>query len=1349
MIKIVRTRLLSILIALCMLLSTLPIAMVSMAEQEQMLTLFGDSQVQFGQYVNLSVGTYHFSAYIYDGGFDNSIEPVLYHPDWSEVQKYNVNYENNIKTMDFTVRDGGTCYFAIKASGDGWWYSTWLEWGTAYLYNIKLYKDGSDDNMLTDTNNSASWDNTYPGLKITSVAYDSSIFAPSMLKISGDGNDNLSRKVTLNAGTYHYSAFVYDGLDGSRIRPQLFTDDWSEIVMDNYTYDATTGNQSCDFVVPDDGIYHFVMSFTGDGWWWGNSANWGNAYLYNIELYKVGSKQNLFKRVNSAEMWENQSGGVTVTSAAYDGRFNSYAADNKIKFEIIGEGGDWSVYHTLGILQPGDYVFEMNYEFNKAADSKTVKPEPQLRVLGAAEEGSDWIIWNTNWFDKGIKDGTVKISDKNGKFIIEFHNDKEQEIRLFLFSGWVEAWDTLSVNGAKLYMANDKTKKPLTSGYNKYYWIGQSYTGAESAVEISDGDGIVDLGGEPQMIKFNISAETRYAQFYQMVRIAQPGKYIFQCYFKLTKYLDNYAADKIRPDVWKDYASVDSTISIDKETNLWTIEFEVTEPGNYMPIIKYDTTFENQFQVVGTDVEAYFYAPTLFAKSDKLKNNLIRYSNFNRGTLGWSKAQGKSDKADIGAQAVNIDESIFLNNEYMIKLLPTENVKSGFYQAVNLLPGSYIYEGYLSNKKTTVITGESAFKLDVLDKDGKSLKVTYNQPDKGVMLTQCKFKIDKAGDYQIGVTLDKNKYAKEMESWFYNPYLYLESSTESEQKKDNLLNNPTDLSNWSARNVAYNGSFESYHNIFGGEDNGKVAIKYPLISSASDEMIRQILDLDIGQYVFEIEYKTDTSDALASVIKPAISKWEGTWAYGSEITESQGFVNTVINQNGNKYTLVIDVNTAGKYEVGIEIPSWAIEAGKSIWFYGATFYKNAVEQKPQNRLENCDFSKNTDKWKAKSGLKAIRDIMPDMYHFSYDMLAPDSNSKYMANFKLNANETNEQFASVSFSFPWDTECEYYRLSFFAKDKLSGIGPAYVQSNTSDGSAMVTIQPFFTEGDKYTYLLKRNSEQKSFNVSISFPSTQDLDVYITGFELYKADEKGDIIDKSVNYGDVYGYFNKWYQRSWEQVGGLAYNDFSWILIDGIVPLNEELFDFSPLPEVEYSDDWWKNLNVTDDEYVETGIVRGVLSSEYGAPIKNAKLQLVTTVSDWESMVTTDKNGKFVFDDVPVGVSNLYYITENGDSMAVDAQIELINQNDIVELNLVYVSDKNISDSAYDENDKQISPTKKTSKKKIIKRYYKQGTNFIWIYVLIGLVIVVGGVLATVILIVRKKKLTKLKSTGLRE
>ena len=1029
-------------------------------------------------------------------------------------------------------------------------------------------------------------------------------------------------------------------------------------VLSETTDDKTSLHQIrflADQVNDDDTIkYQIALAVAGS-----SSAN--EAYLYLPSVYKAddASKTNLLANtVNSTDLsgWvDRKNWGATAMNAT------AVAADPTL-FGIVEEkpeymmkvklvkGGYGRVQQSVKLTETGHYVYQAYFK-------QTVGSSLKMSVLynyAGAEIVSD------------------VTDEKTGLRTVEFNARATGSYTFAVSTGWANEGDEAYLYRPVVYKTDDANKTNLLT--NSAFENDLSGWTDWSTLETRP-DGLVSLGAErveadpsifggeesfEYMLKFAPSEGASWGQYYQNVKL-EPGTYIYQAYFKQTKFTSG-GANTLQLGVMHNYASVKNVqTTTDAEKNFWTLEFTAEEAGDYWINVGLGWTGD------ADQMEAYFYQPVLFNKTDAAKKNLLKNADFSDGTANWSERCGDGAGATLGATRVEADPSVFSGEEsfeYMLKFAPSEGASWGqYYQNVKLEPGTYIYQAYFKQTKFTS-GGANTLQLGVMH-NYASVKNVQTTTDAEKNFWTLEFTAEEAGDYWINVGLGWTGDADQMEAYFYQPVLF----NKTDAAKKNLLKN-ADFSdgtaNWSERCGDGAGAtlgatrVEADPSVF----NNVYMLKFAPEVGVKSGGYYQTVHLDAGKYIFEGYFKqtkwtlkTGENTMVLDVLKD-----------GKHLTVTRSEPDALHFFSRCEFT----VETAGDYQIGVTLGEHADTSQMEAYLYSPTLYSKDDATKT-NKLQNTDLKSGNDglaDWSSVGGFKAVRSNMTDPTIFDRE---PVRDGQHMLNFKYKKGQGGKDSVLVGFYLPYDPEQEYYIVSFFVKDTLNETSPSFVQTDNADSSSLATIVAAYTEGDKYTYFIHKMPTQTKFSLML-FYADVDLDLYFTGFEVYAADSSyKKISDK--NYGAIYGDFTDWYDRGANQVGGIATSTWPYMRLNSVLPVPEGFFNYDPMPELKYDDEWWKKFGDFEDENTETGTVKGTLCDESGAPINGAMLELHSSEDpDRVYSLSTKKDGSFSFENVPVGVYDLCVLAKDETQIFFeDEMIELEGQGDIVMLELTYSGD----------------------------------------------------------------------------
>ena len=330
---------------------------------------------------------------------------------------------------------------------------------------------------------------------------------------------------------------------------------------------------------------------------------------------------------------------------------------------------------------------------------------------------------------------------------------------------------------------------------------------------------------------------------------------------------------------------------------------------------------------------------------------------------------------------------------------------------------------------------------------------------------------------------------------------------------------------------------------------------------------------------------------------------------------------------------------------------------------------------------------------------------------------------------------------LGLNFPVDDKVEFYIVSFFLKME-QGAMPSYYQTDNASSTGLGTIYPAYSEGDKVTFFIPRYPTQTKFQLVMFFPD-QDGIGYLSDVEVYAADENYRKLN-DVNVGAIFGNFEDWYDHGNETPGGLSNGSYPAVTLIDRFPIPSGFFEYDPLPELIVDNQWWNSLNVSENEYVETGSVRGqILDAK-----KNAMSDISVVLDSGITVLKTktDSKGNFSFDKVPVGVYDIYIKINDEDIYFEDQLIDVLAQDDLINIDLVYDGETiavevDNDDDAGDDATEENTPTNSGGKKRVIKKVRrvvpKSGffEQYWWLLIPLGLIIVAVPVL---IIIIKKRK-----------
>ena len=1000
--------------------------------------------------------------------------------------------------------------------------------------------------------------------------------------------------------------------------------------------------------------YQIVISVGGS-----NSAN--EAYLYLPSVYKAddASKTNLLTNtVNSTDLsgWvDRKNWGATAMNAA------AVTADPTL-FGIVEEkpeymmkvklakGGYGRVQQSVKLTETGHYVYQAYFK-------QTVGSSLKMHVLynyAGAEIVSD------------------VTDEKTGLRTVEFNARATGSYMFAVSTGWANKGDEAYLYRPVVYKADDANKTNLltnsTFENDLSGWSDLSSSDASAAnfgAERVEADLSIFAGEEAAeyMLRFKPVEGTSWGQFYQEIKL-DPGTYVYQFYFKRSAYASG-GVNTFNEYVGKtDGTGVENkTVQHDPVTGLSTVEFTLTEATTCRVGVALGWASTTQTQ----QMEAYLYQPTLYLKDDANKQNKLKNTLFEKDLSGWNERCGDKTEASLGASRVEADPSIFGGEEsfeYMLKFAPSAGASWGqYYQSVKLEPGTYIYQAYFKQTKFTS-GGANTLKLGVLH-NYAGVKNVQTTTDAEKNFWTLEFTAEEAGDYWINVGLGWTGGADQMEAYFYQPVLF----NKTDAAKKNLLKN-ADFSdgtaNWDERCGDGAGAtlgatrVEADPSVF----NNVYMLKFAPEVGIKSGGYYQTLHLDAGKYIFEGYFKQTKWTRKTGENTMVLDVLKG----GKPLTVTLSEPDALHFFSRCEFT----VETAGDYQIGVTLGEHADASQMEAYLYSPTLYSKDDATKT-NKLQNTDLKSGNDglaDWSSVGGFKAVRSNMTDPTVFDRE---PVRDGQHMLNFKYKKGQGGKDSVLVGFYLPYDPEQEYYIVSFFVKDALNETPPSFVQTDNADSSSLATIVAAYTEGDKYTYFIHKMPTQKKFSLML-FYADVDLDLYFTGFEVYAADSSyKKISDK--NYGEIYGNFTDWYDRGANQVGGIATSAWPYMRLNAVLPVPEGFFNYDPMPELKYDDEWWKKLGDFEDENTETGTVKGTLYGVSGAPINGAKLELHSSDDpDRVYSLSTKKDGSFSFENVPVGVYDLCVLAKDETQVFFeDEMIELEGQGDIVMLELTYSGD----------------------------------------------------------------------------
>ena len=919
--------------------------------------------------------------------------------------------------------------------------------------------------------------------------------------------------------------------------------------------------------------------------------------------------------------------------------------------KVRTETSTWGrVLQEVTLPETGEYIFEAYFK-------QTVGTAMSLKVMRN---------------DSGIGDKVLSetTDDKTSLHQIRFLADQVNDDDTIKYQIALAVAGSSSANEAYLYLpsvykADDASKTNLlantVNSTDLSGWVDRKNWGATAmnATAVAADPtlfGIVEEKPE-YMMKVKL-VKGGYGRVQQSVKLTETGHYVYQAYFKQT------VGSSLKMSVLYNYAGAEIVSDVtDEKTGLRTVEFNARATGSY--------TFAVSTGWANEGDEAYLYRPVVYKTDDANKTNLLTNSAFENDLSGWTDWSTLETRPDglvsLGAERVEADPSIFGGEEsfeYMLKFAPSEGASWGqYYQNVKLEPGTYIYQAYFKQTKFTS-GGANTLQLGVMH-NYASVKNVQTTTDAEKNFWTLEFTAEEAGDYWINVGLGWTGDADQMEAYFYQPVLF----NKTDAAKKNLLKN-ADFSdgtaNWSERCGDGAGAtlgatrVEADPSVF----NNVYMLKFAPEVGVKSGGYYQTVHLDAGKYIFEGYFKqtkwtlkTGENTMVLDVLKD-----------GKHLTVTRSEPDALHFFSRCEFT----VETAGDYQIGVTLGEHADTSQMEAYLYSPTLYSKDDATKT-NKLQNTDLKSGNDglaDWSSVGGFKAVRSNMTDPTIFDRE---PVRDGQHMLNFKYKKGQGGKDSVLVGFYLPYDPEQEYYIVSFFVKDTLNETSPSFVQTDNADSSSLATIVAAYTEGDKYTYFIHKMPTQTKFSLML-FYADVDLDLYFTGFEVYAADSSyKKISDK--NYGAIYGDFTDWYDRGANQVGGIATSTWPYMRLNSVLPVPEGFFNYDPMPELKYDDEWWKKFGDFEDENTETGTVKGTLCDESGAPINGAMLELHSSEDpDRVYSLSTKKDGSFSFENVPVGVYDLCVLAKDETQIFFeDEMIELEGQGDIVMLELTYSGD----------------------------------------------------------------------------
>ena len=359
--------------------------------------------------------------------------------------------------------------------------------------------------------------------------------------------------------------------------------------------------------------------------------------------------------------------------------------------------------------------------------------------------------------------------------------------------------------------------------------------------------------------------------------------------------------------------------------------------------------------------------------------------------------------------------------------------------------------------------------------------------------------------------------------------------------------------------------------------------------------------------------------------------------------------------------------------------------------------------------------------------------IPDKY-FEKDIRSEPQMLKFESKKDLGGHDA----VYLGLNFPVDTNIEYYVVSFFLKMEQGEL-PSYYQTDNARSNGMSTVYPAYSEGDKITFFLPRYATQSKFQLVMYFPD-QDGVGYLSNVEVYAADENYRKLN-NTNLASIFGNFEDWYDHGNETPGGLSNGSFPAVAVIDRYPIPSGFFKYDPLPELISDSQWWKSLNVSEEEYTETGIVSGHLSDARKKAMQN--IDIVLDSGNTVLNATTNSKGVFSFSKVPVGIYDLYIKIDGEEIYFEDGLIEISAQGDTINIDLLYDGEL-ISDNDNDGSNDN-TPANSGGKKRLIKKVRRtiQQNGFFeqywWLFIPLGLIVI-----AVPVIIIVKKRSTAKKS-----
>ncbi len=1060
---------------------------------------------------------------------------------------------------------------------------------------------------------------------------------------------------------------------------------------------------------------------------WNNSTDLVDSYFADFQLYKKSdvAKTNVFTDVEFTSigardlnrkwhgMFETANCLIAFGGADLDDKSIFKIKDKEEGFPAIKVvNTSWNPYFAQTVwLEPNtEYQYSYMYSDNPANAVVMMKAEDKNFSSGAAVLDAEKNKLTYTFTTCGLDD----------EFVIKGTGDNEGKLMAYIGIRFYKA-NTAAVGtyfaGFELYKKGDTQKNNLLND-NNYNNIGVNGTATWHGVF----NGVAATGNFNKVIldddsmfarKFGVLCVDKGAKTYigQWRELKANTKYVSTFYFSPTIDSSSFKADKNM--TWDSHFKIDS-ITLDETYLKATIEFtpikdEVTNAFS----VSQNYTGNEVLTYVGFCFTAsdngYIYDLQLYEKSDTEKTNLFddpKFTNLDSKSDGgkWYIIDGSephnrfnvTSLEAIGGIDVFLCPDVSGSGQYVLKANGAQNPY--LLQQVSLEPKkTYYYSYYYRNASTNtfamIVNGDP-------DNGVVSANVTSSAEDNEWFKVTHKFTSPAIGEkgavadptnpnkvlVDIGIRAVKGKT-----QYFYDFKLW---NADDQEKTNILLDNNFEYFGYKWKQVYWIEtevfSRISLASLEGGIEYFKLPSEEQLTKAdGTDYAIKtdglknpflfQKVSLDPNKtYAFSFYHinkiSQDVYSGEARLFKALIDKGN---------LPEENIVSVVDDKEWNKTTTTFtpfqltdegvteDINNSGNVIMYVGVRCWE----EVMYYYGFELY-DVDDPEKKNILVDLDFEYLGYTWIQMYWTEAERftripvENLDRGVEYFKKLRGPDisvGNGPKMMTYGSNGTE-GTLFIDLPYTVKKNQTTGKYYIVTVSIRPTEGRSPInFVTSNYKGGTT--NVAPISIDGYKYTFYLQ---ERYDFRLGITF--ARNTSGYISCLGMYEADNDQNITGNK-NLATAFGKDGMF--SDWDIQSGLRWFDLTGGSV-GTYP-GELPEDYTgrttgklvAMPEgymtLEDPGVWW---NSADVDNMAVGTVNGIVKTTDGKAVSGAKIKLLPMSGGEAILAFTDKYGKFIMNNVPIGGYDFYIVEDNGNEILYMDGVWIETNGDVVNLNLTY-------------------------------------------------------------------------------